>query len=225
MEFFSLDLFNPSNAGIVDFTSYLLGTLFIILLPGPNSLYVLTTATQRGWKSGVWAALGIFIGDLVLMLAVALGASSLLMSSPVLFSIIRALGAAYLAWMGIGLLRSGQQRWVLGRPSEVYEIQARLMQLHPFIAALLLSLTNPKAIFFFIAFFSQFIRPDFDNPTYTFSYLATVLQLMSMTYLAALICIGQFCSRFFESHPRWGASLWMLAGMLFIGFALRLLIA
>jgi len=51
------------------------------------------------------------------------------------------------------------------------------------------------------------------------------LQLMSMTYLAALICIGQFCSRFFENHPRWGASLWMLAGLLFIGFALRLLIA
>jgi leucine efflux protein len=88
-----------------------------------------------------------------------------------------------------------------------------------------LSLTNPKAIFFFIAFFSQFIRPDFDNPAYTFLYLATVLQLMSMTYLAALICIGQFCSRFFEGHPRWGASLWMLAGLLFIGFALRLLIA
>ena len=224
MEFISLDLLNPSNAGIVDFTSYLLGTLFIILLPGPNSLYVLTIATQRGWKSGAWAALGIFIGDLVLMLAVALGASSLLMSSPVLFAIIRALGAVYLAWMGIGLLRSGQQRWALSRPSEVYEIQARLMQLHPSTAALLLSLTNPKAIFFFIAFFSQFIRPDFDNPAYTFLYLATVLQLMSMTYLAALICIGQFCSRFFESHPRWGASLWMLAGLLFIGFALRLLI-
>lgn len=224
MEFFSLDLLKPSNAGIIDFTSYLLGTLFIILLPGPNSLYVLTIATQRGWKSGAWATLGIFIGDLVLMFAVALGASSLLMSSPVLFAIIRSLGAAYLGWMGIGLLRSGQQRWV-GGSSEVYEIQARLMRLHPSAAALLLSLTNPKAIFFFIAFFSQFISPDFDNPTYTFLYLATVLQLMSMTYLAALIYIGQFFSRFFESHPRWGASLWILAGLLFVGFALRLLFA
>jgi leucine efflux protein len=98
------------------------------------------------------------------------------------------------------------------------------MRLHPLVAALALSLTNPKAIFFFIAFFSQFIRPDSANPTYTFLYLATVLQLMSMTYLAALICVGQFCSKFFKTHPRWAASLWILAGLLFIGFALRLLI-
>jgi leucine efflux protein len=48
---------------------------------------------------------------------------------------------------------------------------------------------------------------------------------MSMTYLAALICVGQFFSKFFEAHPRWASSLWMLAGFLFIGFALRLLIA
>jgi leucine efflux protein len=225
MEFFSLDLLKPANAGIVDFTSYLLGTLFIILLPGPNSLYVLTITTQRGWKLGAWSALGIFIGDLVLMIAVALGAASLLMSSPVLFAIIRTLGAIYLAWMGVGLLRSGQQRWVSEGHLEAYEIQARLMRLHPLVAALVLSLTNPKAIFFFIAFFSQFIRPDAANPTYTFLYLATVLQLMSMTYLAALICVGQCFSKFFKSHPRWAASLWMLAGLLFIGFALRLLIA
>ena len=224
MEFFSLDLLKPTNAGIIDFTSYLLGTLFIILLPGPNSLYVLTITTQRGWKLGAWSALGIFIGDLVLMIAVALGAASLLISSPVLFAIVRTLGAAYLAWMGVGLLRSGQQRWVSEGHSEAYEIQVRLMRLHPLVAALALSLTNPKAIFFFIAFFAQFIRPDSANPTYTFLYLATVLQLMSMTYLAALICVGQFFSRFFKTHPRWAASLWMFAGLLFIGFALRLLI-
>ena len=224
MEFFSLDLLKPSNAGIVDFTSYLLGTLFTILLPGPNSLYILTIATQKGWKLGTWAALGIFIGDLVLMTAVALGAGSLLLSSPVLFTIVRTLGAAYLAWMGIGLLRSGQQRWFLEGSSQSYEIQARLMRLHPLIAALALSLTNPKAIFFFIAFFSQFIHSDSANPTHTFLYLATVLQLMSMTYLAVLICVGQLFSKFFESHPRWAASLWMLAGVLFVGFALRLLV-
>jgi len=225
MEFFSLDLLKPSNAGVVDFVSYLLGTLFIILLPGPNSIYVLSITTQRGWKLGAWSALGIFIGDLVLMIAVALGAASLLISSPVLFTIVRTLGAVYLAWMGLGLLRSGQQRWVSKGHSEAYEIQGRLIRLHPLLAALALSLTNPKAIFFFIAFFSQFIRPDSTNPTHTFLYLATVLQLMSMTYLAALICVGQLFSKVFETHPRWAASLWMLAGLLFIGFALRLLIA
>ena len=85
MEWFSLSLLSPSNAGINDFSSYLLGTLLVILLPGPNSLYVLTIATQKGWRSGAWGALGIFVGDSILMGAVALGAASLLMSSPPLF--------------------------------------------------------------------------------------------------------------------------------------------
>jgi leucine efflux protein len=224
MEWFTSGLLSPSNAGIVDFSSYLLGTLLIILLPGPNSLYVLTIATEKGWRFGAWGALGIFIGDSVLMIAVALGAASMLMSSPVLFQVIRIIGALYLAWMGLGLLRSGQQRWTSNEFIQVYEVQARLMQLHPLIAALTLSLTNPKAIFFFIAFFSQFIQPEYAHPTRTFLYLAIVLQAMSMAYLTGLILVGQFFSRYFQGHRRLAAGLWLLAGLLFIGFAIRLLI-
>ena len=224
MEWLSYSLLSPASAGIVDFSSYLLGTLFIILLPGPNSLYVLTIAVQKGWRYGAWGALGIFIGDSVLMLAVVLGAASILISSPVIFSVVRTLGAVYLAWMGYGLLRSGQQRWSMGSNAKTYEIQMRLMQLHPLLAALTLSLTNPKAIFFFIAFFSQFIRPDFVRPLHTFLYLAIVLQIMSMTYLACLIGVGQASLKFFQTRPRFAAALWMLAGALFIGFAIRLLL-
>ena len=224
MEWLSYSLLSPASAGIVDFSSYLLGTLFIILLPGPNSLYVLTIAVQKGWRYGAWGALGIFIGDSVLMLAVVLGAASILISSPVIFSVVRTLGAVYLAWMGYGLLRSGQKRWSMGSNAKTYEIQMRLMQLHPLLAALTLSLTNPKAIFFFIAFFSQFIRPDFVRPLHTFLYLAIVLQIMSMTYLACLIGVGQASLKFFQTRPRFAAALWMLAGALFIGFAIRLLL-
>ena len=224
MEWLSLGLLSPSNAGIMDFSSYLLGTLFIILLPGPNSLYVLTIAIQKGWRAGAWGAIGIFIGDSLLMLAVVLGAASILIASPIIFSLVRTLGAAYLAWMGYGLFRNGQQRWSSNLEAKPLEIQMRLMRLHPLLAALTLSLTNPKAIFFFIAFFSQFIRPDFVRPLHTFFYLAIVLQVMSMAYLACLIGVGQASLRFFQSRPRFAAALWMLAGILFIGFAIRLLL-
>jgi leucine efflux protein len=216
---------SPASAGVVDFSSFLLGTLLIILLPGPNSLYVLTISSQKGWRFGAWGAFGIFIGDSLLMVAVALGATSLLMSSPMIFAMVRGVGAAYLACLGYGLLRSGIKRWSLGAHAGSYEIQERLMRLHPFLAALSLSLTNPKAIFFFIAFFSQFIHPDHGDPAHTFIYLATVLQLMSMAYLASLICVGQFFSKYFDHHPRPAAVLWISAGILFMGFAARLLFA
>ena len=223
MEAFTLGLLSPASVGILDFPSYLLGTLFIILLPGPNSLYVLTITTQKGWRSGAWGALGIFIGDSVLMIGVALGAASLLLSSPVLFNVVRTIGALYLGWMGFGLLRNGWQRWTsVTNSAKASSMQMRLMQMHPLLAALALSLTNPKAIFFFIAFFSQFIRPDFIYPAYTFLYLAVVLQLMSMSYLALLIAIGQLFLDFFKRHYRAAAALWMVAGLVFISFAIRL---
>ena len=97
-------LFTPSNFGIIDFPTYLLGTILTILFPGPNSLYVLTITSRRGWQAGAWAAFGIFIGDAILMIAVALGAATLLNSSPVIFNILRTLGAVYLAFMGYGAL-------------------------------------------------------------------------------------------------------------------------
>ena len=225
MQWSALTLLSPANAGIADFSSYLLGTLLIILLPGPNSLYVLTISTQKGWRHGAWGAIGIFIGDSILMIAVALGAASMLISSPVFFQAMRIAGALYLGWMGFGLLLSGRQRWTLSSRASAYAIQARLMQLHPLIAALSLSLTNPKAIFFFIAFFSQFIRPDFAYPAYTFMYLAVVLQMVSMAYLTGVIFAGQKFSENFKRHARMGAGLWILTGFLFLSFALRLVLA
>ena len=219
-------LLSPANAGIIDFPTYLLGTIFTILFPGPNSLYVLTVTTQKGWQAGSWAALGIFIGDSILMLAVALGAASLLASSPALFNVMRTLGAVYLAWLGIGLLQGGRLRW-LGAQERKAALENKttfIDGLHPLIAALALSLTNPKAIFFFVSFFSQFIQPDFAHPMHTFLYLAGVLQLLSMSYLIGLIGIGQVFLRFFSSHPRWAAVLWIIVGYLILAFALRLLL-
>ena len=160
------------------------------------------------------------------MLAVALGAASLLISSPLIFSVVRTLGALYLAWMGFGLLRNGVLRLRSAHHEETgNDLQIRMMRLHPLVAALSLSLTNPKAIFFFIAFFSQFIRPDFSSPTHTFIYLAVVLQILSMMYLAGLIWVGQRFLTFFQRRPRFTAVLWILAGAMFIGFAIRLLLA
>lgn len=215
----------PSNFGIIDFPTYVLGTIFTILFPGPNSLYVLTTASQRGWRAGAWAALGIFIGDAILMAAVGLGVATLLNSSPVIFNIVRMLGAAYLGWLGYSLIRGGLLRW--DKASQVEHHKANINyfdSVHPTLAALTLSLTNPKAIFFFVSFFAQFIQPSYAHPVQTILYLAIVLQFLSMTYLTGLIFAGHFFLIYFEKHPRYAAFLWMLVGTLLFGFAGKLLL-
>ena len=216
---------SPSSVGIVDFPTYLLGVIFTILFPGPNSLYVLTIASIKGWRAGVWASLGIFIGDAILMIGVVLGAATLLNSSPSTFNFMRILGAAYLAWMGYGFIRDGIERWRGAKVVATGDGGAHYLNaLHPSIAALTLSLTNPKAIFFFVSFFAQFIQPGYAYPMYTFLYLALVLQVVSMSYLTGLIFAGQFFLSYFKKHQRYAAALWLIVGMLLIGFAATLLL-
>ena len=218
-------LIQPSDFGIINFPTYLIGTIFIILLPGPNSLYVLTISTQKGWRAGAWASLGIFIGDAILMTGVALGAASLLDSSSIAFQVFRILGAIYLGWLGYNLIQGGMKHW--SEPEEIANAnvaEGYLDRLHPALAALALSLTNPKAIFFFAAFFTQFIQPGYAQPALTFLYLAVVLQLVSMTYLAGLILTGQLFLGYFEKHPRYAAFLWIFVGLLILGFATSLFV-
>src|SRR3954468_4824711 len=83
--------------GITDFWTYVLGTAAIVLLPGPNSIFVLTVGAQRGVRAGYRAAAGVFLGDAVLMVLAAAGVASLLRTYPPLFMVIKYAGAAYLA--------------------------------------------------------------------------------------------------------------------------------
>ena len=215
-----------SDFGVIHFPSYLLGAILIILLPGPNSLYVLALSAEQGWRKGIWASAGIVVGDAIIMLSVALGAATVLASSPLTYSLLRLLGAAYLAWLGLGIIRVGIARFqAKGSTAEEPSIlqSGGIMRLHPFLAALLLALTNPKAIFFFVSFFTQFVDPNFHQPALGFFYLAVVTQLISMAYLAMLITAGQYCLGLAKAHPKIAASLWLATGTLFIVFSLRLL--
>jgi leucine efflux protein len=216
-----------TDFGIIHFPSYLLGAILIILLPGPNSLYVLALSAERGWQKGIWAATGIVVGDAIIMLSVALGAATVLASSPLIYAMLRLLGAGYLAWLGLGIIRVGvarlQTQRLSANASSLPQAEA-ILRLHPFLAALLLALTNPKAIFFFISFFTQFVDPDFHQPALGFFYLAIVTQFISMAYLAILIGAGQHCLGLVKAHPMIAASLWLATGLLFIAFSLRLLL-
>lgn len=120
-----------------------------------------------------------------------MGAAIPLNSSPMILNAARTLGAGYLVWLGYGLIRGGMKRWNRdSRAVDVLEDSSYLDSLHPVLAALTLSLTNPKTIFSFVSFFALFIQPGYAYPVHTFLYLAIVLQLVSMTYLKGLIFTG-----------------------------------
>jgi len=205
--------------GITDPMTYLLGTIAIVLLPGPNSMFVLSVAARRGVRTGYAAACGVFVGDTVLMVLAALGAASLLRAWPTLFLGIKVLGAAYLAWVGLQLLKAAVQRWRGQLPQT--DVQARDLS-RPFHKALVISLLNPKAILFFVSFFIQFVDPTYPWPALTFLALGAIAQCSSALYLSVLIFAGARLARAFTARRRTASLASAGVGTLFIGFGAKL---
>ncbi len=210
--------------GITDLWTYVFGVVFIILLPGPNSMYVLSLAAQRGVKAGYRAACGVFLGDTVLMVLSAAGVSSLLKANPLLFAAVKYGGAAYLLYIGTGMLL-GAWRKLRAGAGEAAEAPRAVDGDRPFRKALVVSLLNPKAILFFISFFIQFVDPAFPHPALPFFVLGAIAQCASFLYLSTLIFAGARLAEHFRRRRKLAAGAASSVGSLFIGFSVKLALA
>lgn len=209
--------------GVTDIWTYVIGAIGIILLPGPNSIYVLSVAAARGIKAGYQGAMGVFLGDTILLLLTALGAASLLRTYPHLFIGVKYVGAAYLAWVGLNLIwgairkaRSPELLTTTDSPESPANLQ------HPFKRALVISLLNPKAILFLLSFFVQFIDPSYARPAVPFLILSVIIMVFSGIYLSALIFLGTRLAQTFRARRRLSACLSGGVGGLFIWFGSKL---
>lgn len=143
---------------------------------------------------------------------------------PALFHGIKLAGGLYLAYIGWNLLRGAVKKWRMTPPattSDGLEDKGNAPP-HIFNRALLLSLTNPKAILFFLSFFVQFVDPAYPNPALSFFVLALILQLTSFIYLNLLVFAGHGLTQAFRRHIKTSAAAMGLVGVLFIGFAVKM---
>lgn len=216
--------------GITDLLTFVLGTIFIVLLPGPNSVFVLTTSSLHGVGAGYRAAAGVFLGDTILMILASTGAASVLYANPTLFVVLKYAGAAYLAWIGLGLLREAYrglfQPAALAAQAQPIDAPgshaSKSSYKRPLRGALLISLLNPKAIFFFISFFVQFVDPSYDYPALTFLLLGIIVQICSVAYLTGLIFGGAHLASRMRRHPKLNALAAGTVGGIFIAFGVKL---
>ena len=210
--------------GVVDLPTYVLGVIAIILLPGPNSMFCLTVGAQYGVAKGYEAAAGVFLGDAILMALAALGAASVMVQYPALFNVIKYVGGAYLAYLGIKMIMGAIKGWMTPASTEnsANESLQQTPAVNVFARALLLSLLNPKAILFFISFFVQFVDPHYPHPALSFTLLAVILQIVSLTYLTVLIFSGAHLVRWFHSRHKVASAGLASVGALFMSFAVKL---
>lgn len=207
--------------GITDLWTFVIGTILIVLLPGPNSLFVLTTAAARGIADGYRAALGIFLGDSILMLLSALGVASLLRTEPMLFMVLKYAGGAYLCWLGLNMLLAAWLKW-RSRNTVQTDSKPQRLSSRPTRKALLLSLSNPKAILFFVSFFIQFVDPLYAHPGLSFLILGIIVQVISGIYLSVLIFTGARLAHWFRQRHRLASGALTGVGALFVSFGVKL---
>jgi len=200
--------------GIQDLWTFVAAVLVFLALPGPGT-FTLLTATGRGVvRCGYTALFGLLLGDQILMWLAVAGVAALLKANPMVFHAVQYLGAAYLVWIGIGLLR---QPRALGEEGGI-----RLTPGHYFRQAVLINLLNPKAIIFYMAFLPLFIDPARHQGVVTFATMALIIFVMGLAYCSVLIGVGNLLRRRILQHPRVGLWLRRVAGVFLIGFGVRL---
>lgn len=204
--------------GIHDLTLFIISGLLLNLMPGPDSLLIMTRSATQGWRAGSAAALGIGAGTMVHIFAAALGLSALLSTSAAAFTVVKWIGAAYIVYMGIGMLRAKRRD---EEPSALPAVQP-LAWRKIFLQGFLTNVLNPKVALFFLAFVPQFIHADASSKPLAFIILGTIFNFNGMLYCHGLALFTAFASTRLNIKPL--ASLWLnrTMGGLFLALGVRL---
>lgn len=185
------------------------------MMPGPDTLLVMTRSSIQGWRAGLVAALGIGAGILVHVLVAALGLSALLAASPTAFTLIKNCGAAYIVIMGIMMLRRA-------RPAAQGAAQPLPSFPRIFLQGFLTDVLNPKVALFFLAFVPQFIAADAASKPLAFLLLGLIFDINCMLWCCMLAYGAAFARARLGKANRLGAYLKRMAGGAFVFMGMRL---
>ncbi len=199
--------------GITDYGAFCAAILLFLALPGPGTFALLTSTGKGGFRAGAGATLGLIVGDQVLLWLAVAGVAALLAAYPAVFKAVQYAGAAYLAWIGLRLLFAKGD----GSASPIH-IEPRRYARQAFVITLL----NPKAIVFYMAFFPLFIDPVTHRGLPTFGAMALTIAAITAVYCLALCAFAHAVAEKVKAHRSLTRWLERAAGVFLIGFGIRL---
>lgn len=198
---------------IQNYASFVTAILVFQAIPGAGTIAILDSTARNGRAAGISAVMGILAGDLIFMLAAAAGLAALLQANPILFHGLQWFGAAYLCWMGARLLFAQADH-------ELAESRDSLTLLVYFRRALAVSLTNPKVILFFIAFFPLFLKPN--ASAMTLPVMMLHVTILSLAYQTGLVLVGNVVAVQLRAFSHARAIATRLAGVILIALSVEL---
>jgi threonine/homoserine/homoserine lactone efflux protein len=201
-----------SFAGIADYGTFVAAIILFLLVPGPGNLALITSTSKGGVSGGLGATLGVMAGDQVLLWAAVAGVSALMSAYPNAFHAVQWLGAAYLTWLGSKML--------LAKPGAAPILKIKP---HHFLRqSLFITLLNPKAIVFYLAFFPLFVDPAQHQGLTTFGAMAATIAILTFLYGLIVVILTFYLAERMRANPKIVMALEKAAGVFLIGFGLKL---
>lgn len=198
--------------GIADYGAFVAAIVLFLAIPGPGNLALITSTGKGGVRGGLAATFGVIAGDQVLLWMAVAGVAALLTAYPAAFSAVQWLGAAYLAWLGFKMLTA--------KPGSAPILNIRPRQY--FQQALTITLLNPKAIVFYMAFFPLFVDPATHRGLITFGAMAATIAALTFLYGLIVTLLTHHMAERLRTNPRVSSGLEKLAGVFLIGFGIKL---
>ena len=198
--------------GILDYGTFVVSVIVFLLIPGPGNLALVTSTSKGRILGGLAATLGVILGDQVLMWSAVAGVAALLATYPQAFHAVQWLGALYLGWLGIKML--------LAKPGA-----APILNIKPghyLWQALMITLLNPKAILFYMAFFPLFVDPVHQQGLVTYAFMAATIAALTFLYGLTATLLTHFLAQHMRANPLIGRVLEKVAGLFLVGFGIKL---
>ena len=201
--------------GVADYGAFVAAIIVFLAIPGPGNLALITSTTKGGIRGGLSATFGVIAGDQVLMWAAVAGVAALLLAYPAAFHVVQWAGAVYLAWLGI--------KMILAKPGAkpILEIRPH----HYFRQAALITLLNPKAIVFYMAFFPLFVDPVQHQGLATFGAMAATIATLTFLYGLIVALLTHHLAERMRANPLVGRVLEKLAGTFLVAFGVKLVVS
>ena len=201
-----------SFVGVADYGAFVAAIIIFLLIPGPGNLALITSTGKGGIAGGLGATFGVIAGDQVLLWAAVAGVSAVMLAYPTAFHVVQWMGAAYLTWMGLKML--------IAKPGDAPILQMKPH--HYFRQTLLITLLNPKAIVFYMAFFPLFVDPAQHQGLKTFGVMAATIAVLTFLYGLTAVLITYYLAERIRASPKMSATLQKAAGMFLVGFGIKL---
>ncbi|MHA6159668.1 LysE family transporter [Pseudomonas sichuanensis] len=199
--------------GVTDYGAFVIAFLILLAIPGPGNFALITATGRGGIKGGLAATFGVILGDQVLMWLAVAGVATLLAAYPAAFHVVQWAGAAYLAWLGL--------RMVLSKPGAAPR-DSGMAGGRYLSQTMMITLLNPKAIMFYMAFFPLFIDPVKHQGMLTFGFMAVTVAALTLLYGLVAVLLTHHLAERMRASPRVSNLLERLAGACLVGFGIKL---